>query len=45
MDAELVIMEPFPQAFCPACGCEKVELVIVLGERAAGTPYLQLQRL
>jgi hypothetical protein len=45
MDAELVIMEPFPQAFCPACGCEEVELVTVLGKRAAGTPYLQLQRL
>jgi hypothetical protein len=45
MDSELVIVEPFPQTFCPAFGCEEVEFVIVLGKRAADTPYLQLQRL
>jgi hypothetical protein len=45
MNSELVIVEPFPQAFGPACGCEDMELIIVLGERATDTTYLKLQRL
>jgi len=45
MNSKLVIVEPFPQTFGPACGWEDLELIIVLGERAADTTYLQLQRL
>ena len=45
MDAELVVVEPFPQALCPTCGSEVVELIIILIKRAADTLYLQLQRL
>jgi len=45
INSELVIVELFPKTFSSACGCEEVELVIVLGERATDTPYLQLQHL